>query len=169
MSIHNNNNCYKYIIGCIIFGICSIFLIQSITVIINFEETQNYINNTCSGISNLSIIHKDIITKRATTLTTSLDSNQNITLYYPPIDVWVLWYTEDGHKWYNQLKSFVSENKSFVCYVKYPYDIGISKHLSNIWFYYILGTVMFIICGGIISYCCIEKTHIRHREYYQLN
>lgn len=164
-----NNNICKYICTCIIFIAGLIFLIQSVAVVIDFDETENYINNTCSGIGNFSVKRWNILNNRAITTTTSVDSGLNITLYYPPINTWIIWYNSDCYKWYNQLKSMVTTNKTFQCYINYPDTDGITHHLTKVWFYYMMGAIMFIVCSGCIIYCCVERTHIRNRDYYQLN
>ena len=163
------HNLCKYIITCITLVIGFIFVIQSVAVVIDFDETQNYINNTCSGIGNFSIKHWNLINNRATTVTTSLDSNVNITLYYPPIDVWVFWSSNEAHSWYDHLKTLTAINKTFHCYVDYPQNVGITRHLSHIWFYYTLGAIMFILCGGCIIYFCFMHTNGPRNDYYRLN
>ena len=159
----------KYIITFGILCIAAVFLFQSVAIVIDFEETQNYINNTCQGIGNFTIQHWNALNNRATTTTLSRDSGLNITLYYPPVDVWIFWAKGEARSWYNQLKNQTAENGSFTCYVDYPQNTGISHHLNNIWVYYALASSMFIVCGGCIIYCCIERTHTRNHEYYPLN
>lgn len=163
------HNLCKYITICITLLIGLVFLIQSVAVVIDFDETQNYINNTCSGISNFSIRNWNVINRRATTVTTSLDSDLNITLYYPPVDVWIFWSESEAREWYDQLKTFIAENATFPCYVDYPQNVGITRHLSHIWFYYTLGAAMFILCGGCIIYCCFMRTNGQRNDYYMLN
>jgi hypothetical protein len=159
----------KYIISFVILCIAAVFLFQSVAIVIDFEETQNYINNTCQGVGNFTIQHWNLLNNRATTTTFSHDSDQNITLYYPPVDVWIFWEKSEARSWYDQLKNQTVENGTFPCYVDYPQDIGISHHLNNIWFYYAIASAMFIICGGCVIYCCIERSYIHSREYYPLN
>ena len=159
----------KYIIAVVILCIAAVFLFQSVAIVIDFEETQNYINNTCQGVGNLSINHWNLLNNRATTTTFSLDSELNITLYYPPVDVWFFWAKGEARSWYDQLKTFNNSNMTFPCYIDYPQDIGISHHLNNIWIYYAIASAMFIVCGGCIIYCCMERTHTRNHEYYPLN
>lgn len=169
MTSTKNNNFCKYIGSFIIFTIGFVFLCQASAIIINFEETQNYINNTCSGIGKFSIKHWNIINNRATTTTYSLDSEQNITLYYPPVDVWIFWSNNEAYDWYNNLNATVNANHTFPCYINYPKNTGITRHLNKLWFYYMMDVVMFIICGGCIIHCCIERTHSHYNTYYQLN
>lgn len=168
MTNTSNNNYCQYISTYIIFGICFVFLIQSIAVVIDYDETQTYINNTCLGIGNFSIKHWNLINNRAVTSTVSIDSNQNITLYYPSVDVWVFWEKSEGREWYEQLKSTVNSNKTFPCYVDYPENIGITHHLNQLWFYYMISIIMFIVCGSCIIYACIERTYVRKSDYYRL-
>lgn len=159
----------KYITTFIIWCISAVFLFQSVAIIIDFDNTQTYINNTCHGIGNLSIRHWNKVNKRATTITKSLDSDQNITLYYPPVNVWLFWENGEARAWYDQLKTFNNSNMTYPCYINYPQNIGISHHLNNIWIYYTISATTFIICCWCIIYCCIERTHTRNREYYPLN
>jgi len=168
MSVTNRPLC-KYIITFVIWCIAAVFLLQSAAIIVDFEETLNYINNTCQGIGNFTIQHWNALNNRATTITKSLDSELNITLYYPPVDVWIFWEKGDARSWYDQLKTLNAENTTFPCYVDYPQNTGISHHLNNVWVYYTIAATMFIICGGCIIYCCIERTHTRVRGYYPLN
>jgi hypothetical protein len=159
----------NYIISFGILCIAAVFLFQSVAIVINFEETQNYINNTCQGVGNFTIHHRNILNNHATTTTFSRDSDLNITVYYPPVDVWIFWAKAEAREWYDQLKTLSDTNQTFPCYVDYPQNIGISHHLNNIWIYYAIATAMFIVCGGCIIYCCMEKTHTRNHEYYPLN
>lgn len=163
------SNLFKIIALFMLFTIGLVFLVQSVAVVIDFDETLNYINNTCAGLGNFTIHRHNAINERATTVTTSLDSDLNITLYYPPVDVWVFWSDSDAHEWYNQLKALADKNITFPCFINYPETRGISAHLTGIWLYYILGAAMFILCGGCIIYCCFIRTHRHHNSYYRLS
>ncbi len=169
MTTITNNNFCKYICVSIVFLTSFVFLIQSVAIVIDYQETQNYINNTCSGVTSFSIKHWNLINDRATTETYSLDSGQNITLYYPPVDVFIYWTKDEAHEWYNQLKILTNANQTFPCYVAYPETIGITAHLNKLWMYYIISAVTFIICGGCIIYCCMERTYANRNDYYRLN
>jgi hypothetical protein len=168
-TITTNNSFCKYICASIIFLAGFVFLIQSVAIVIDYQETQNYINNTCSGIGNFSIKHWNFINNRAVTTAYSLDSDQNITLYYPPVDVWIFWTKDEAHKWYDRLNTLVNANQTFPCYIAYPQKTGITAHLNKLWMYYIIGAVTFIICGGCIIYCCMERTYASRNDYYRLN
>ena len=166
----DNNSEYKYVkctFSFLILCIGAVFLIQSVAVVLDYQETQNFINNTCRGVSNFSIIHWNTFNNRAVTTTKSLDTGQNITLYYPPIDAFIIWLTSDAHKWFDDLTD--QNNATFTCYIDYPRYTGINHHLEHIWMYYTIGAGMFILCAGSIIYCCQERTQSYRHGYYYLN
>lgn len=142
-------------------------LILSIAVIIDYEEIQNYMPHNCTNITNYQIEHWNLFCQRATANTVDLTSGQNITLYYPPIEIWIPWRHSTARSWYNHLANLT---EPFPCFINYPKQIGVSGMLSTINDYYLLCVINFLLLLiGVCIGCRYRALRERRKGYYGMN
>ena len=140
-------------------------LIMSIAVVIDYEETQTFVQHNCTNISNYRIEQWNMFCDRAVAVTMDLTTSQNITLYYPPIETWIPWKHSSARAWIQHLTNLTTP---FTCYIDYPRQIGITGFLSSITMYYIVCSLSFmLVLVGVCVLCRYRSNRDRQRGYYR--
>jgi hypothetical protein len=142
-------------------------LIMSIAVVIDYEETQTFVQHNCTNISNYRIEKWNMFCDRAVAVTMDLTTGLNTTLYYPPIETWIPWKQSSARAWFLHLANLTTP---FPCYIDYPKQIGITGVLSSITTYYIVCSLSFLLLlVGVCVLCRYRSNRYRHRGYYTMN
>ncbi len=163
-------SCIQYVwsgLVALLFLIITTSLILSVAVIVDYEEIQTYQQHNCTNITNYQIEKWNMFCQRATANTIDTTSDQNITLFYPPIETWIPWRHSTARSWFNHLANLT---EPFPCLINFPKRIGVSGLLSTINVYYFVCGISFILLLTCVCIGCRYKSlQARRHGYYAMN
>lgn len=157
---------YSLLAVLIILGVIT-WEIIAIAVILDYENTQNYIQNNCTNITNFRTESWNLFCNRAVATAYNLDLAQNVTLFYPPIGTFVIWHHSKARTWYSELQHKIT---GFTCFIDTPKNIGISQHYSQINIFYITSGIGVIVLFVSILAVCYNRIIQRNKSgYYSID